>query len=211
MEISISLNLINNVMMVINYSILARSEEQVQGINVSLSTEFEEGGLPASVTFNASTNIVVNGQDVYMSMGGDYNLEFGLFSGLSNSSFPASFIVELENKIKEFFDSIKASRESMKFEFDIKKVDLVTLGGVDLRKTFKEKMKKNFEQFLGETIYNSTRDVELDDKCKAIHRGEKVEFNEREKELFERAVKAIEFEPGLIERKILKQVIKIDD
>ena len=99
----------------------------------------------------------------------------------------------------------------MKFEFDIKKVDLVTLGGVDLRKTFKEKMKKNFEQFLGETIYNSTRDVELDDKCKAIHRGEKVEFNEREKELFERAVKAIEFEPGLIERKILKQVIKIDD
>ena len=191
MEISISLNLINNVMMVINYSILARSEEQVQGINVSLSTEFEEGGLPASVTFNASTNIVVNGQDVYMSMGGDYNLEFGLFSGLSNSSFPASFIVELENKIK--------------------KVDLVTLGGVDLRKTFKEKMKKNFEQFLGETIYNSTRDVELDDKCKAIHRGEKVEFNEREKELFERAVKAIEFEPGLIERKILKQVIKIDD
>ena len=185
-------------MMVINYSILARSEEQVQGINVSLSTEFEEGGLPASVTFNASTNIVVNGQDVYMSMGGDYNLEFGLFSGLSNSSFPASFIVELENKI-------------MKFEFDIKKVDLVTLGGVDLRKTFKEKMKKNFEQFLGETIYNSTRDVELDDKCKAIHRGEKVEFNEREKELFERAVKAIEFEPGLIERKILKQVIKIDD
>ena len=99
----------------------------------------------------------------------------------------------------------------MKFEFDIKKVDLVTLDGVDLRKTFKEKMKKNFEQFLGETIYNSTRDVELDDKCKAIHRGEKVEFNEREKELFERAVKAIEFEPGLIERKILKQVIRIDD
>ena len=37
----------------------------------------------------------------------------------------------------------------MKFEFDIKKVDLVTLGGVDLRKTFKEKMKKTFEQFLG--------------------------------------------------------------
>ena len=107
MEISISLNLINNVMMVINYSILARSEEQVQGINVSLSTEFEEGGLPASVTFNASTNIVVNGQDVYMSMGGDYNLEFGLFSGLSNSSFPASFIVELENKIKEFFEKNK--------------------------------------------------------------------------------------------------------
>jgi len=99
----------------------------------------------------------------------------------------------------------------MKFEFDIKKVDLVTLGGVDLRKTFKEKMKKNFEQFLGETIYNSTRDVELDDKCKAIHRGEKVEFNEREKELFERAVKAIEFEPGLIERKIREYEKQIVD
>ena len=104
-------------MMVINYSILARSEEQVQGINVSLSTEFEEGGLPASVTFNASTNIVVNGQDVYMSMGGDYNLEFGLFSGLSNSSFPASFIVELENKINEILDSLKASRESRNINF----------------------------------------------------------------------------------------------
>lgn len=69
-------------MMVINYSILARSEGQVQGINVSLSTEFEEGGLPASVTFNASTNIVVNGQDVYMSRVGTTILEFGLSRGL---------------------------------------------------------------------------------------------------------------------------------
>ena len=99
----------------------------------------------------------------------------------------------------------------MRFEFDISKVDLVTRDGIDLHEMFKNQMKKPFHQFVGGTIYENIRDIELDDKCKAIYKGEKVELNEREKDLFVQAIKAMEFKPGLIERKIMQQIVKIEE
>ena len=99
----------------------------------------------------------------------------------------------------------------MRYQFDINNVDLVTLDGVNLRVAFQSQTGKSFEQFVGGTVYENVRDIELDDKCKAIHRGEKVEFTERERELFEHAIKTIEFKPGMIERKILQQVIEIKE
>ena len=55
------------------------------------------------------------------------------------------------------------------------------------------------------------RDVGLDDKCKAIYNGEKVEFDDREKELFEKTIKELGISPGLVERRILQQIVKIGE
>lgn len=86
----------------------------------------------------------------------------------------------------------------MKFEFDIKKVDLVTLGGVDLRKNFQGKMKKNFEQFLGETIYNSTVTSSWMINARLFTGEKKWSSTSEKKSCSSGPVKAIEFEPGLI-------------
>ena len=40
-----------------NYYISARSNEQVQGINVNLSSEFEKGNIPSTVSFNANGSV----------------------------------------------------------------------------------------------------------------------------------------------------------
>lgn len=96
--------------MEISYCILARSEEQVQGINVSLSVEFEKGSLPTNVMFNAATTIPVKEQELHMSVSGDYNVDSGLFTNFNSYSLPSGFIVKLETIIKEFFDQVVANQ-----------------------------------------------------------------------------------------------------
>ena len=94
----------------------------------------------------------------------------------------------------------------MRYEFDVNKIDLVDLDGHDWKNSFPDD--KPFNKYIGSSVYNQTRDIELDDKCKAIYRGEKVEFNDREKELFESAIKELGISPGLIERRVLQQIVK---
>lgn len=97
----------------------------------------------------------------------------------------------------------------MRYEFDINKVDLVDLDGHDWRSGFPED--KPFNKYIGSSVYNLTRDIELDDKCKAIFQGKRVEFNDNEKSLFEKAIKELCINPGLVERRILAQIIKINE
>jgi|GEM_PF-5728729 hypothetical protein len=90
-----------------NYYISARSNEQVQGINVNLSSEFEKGSVPSTVSFNANGSIEMKSESIYASANGSYNIENKLFNNLSSSSLPSGFVSELENKITEFFNQIK--------------------------------------------------------------------------------------------------------
>lgn len=94
-----------------NYYISARSNERVQGINVNLSSEFEKGSVPSTVSFSANGNFKVNEEPVYMNLNGGYNVENKLFNNLNSSHLPAGFVAELETKITEFFNQVKTDQE----------------------------------------------------------------------------------------------------
>ena len=97
----------------------------------------------------------------------------------------------------------------MKFKFDIKKVDIVNLNGVDLKENFEEQYEVSFEKVVGNLVFEQASDIDLTDKAREIHRGNEVEFTEREKGMFEECIqgKYIPF----IERQILGQVIEIKE
>lgn len=97
--------------MEINYLISSRCEALVQGINVALSAEFQEGNIPATVSFSANGNFKVNEEPVYMNLNGGYNVENKLFNNLNSSHLPAGFVAELETKITEFFNQVKTDQE----------------------------------------------------------------------------------------------------
>lgn len=94
-----------------NYYISARSNEQVQGINVNLSSEFEKGSVPSTVSFNANGSLEASDETIYMNLNGGYNVENKLFNNLNSSHLPAGFVAELETKITEFFNQIKTDQE----------------------------------------------------------------------------------------------------
>lgn len=94
-----------------NYYISARSNEQVQGINVNLSAEFERGNLPSAVSFNASGSVEMKGEPVHVNVNGSYNVEKELFNNLNSSSLPSGFVENLETRITEFFNQIKTDQE----------------------------------------------------------------------------------------------------
>ena len=85
----------------------------------------------------------------------------------------------------------------MRYEFDVNKVGFPA--------------DKPLHKYIGSSVYNQVRDVGLDDKCKAIYNGEKVEFDDREKELFEKTIKELGISPGLVERRILQQIVNIGE
>ena len=97
----------------------------------------------------------------------------------------------------------------MKFKFDIQKVDIVNLNGVDLKQNFEAQYGVSFEKAVGNMIYEHTGDVDVADKAREIHRGNEVEFTEREKGMFEECIKG-NYIP-FIERQILGQVIEIKE
>lgn len=97
----------------------------------------------------------------------------------------------------------------MKFKFDIKKVDIVNLNGVDMKLNFEEQFDVSFEKAIGNMIFEYATDIDLVDKAREIHRGKEVEFTEREKGLFEECVKG-KYIP-FIERRILEQLVKVEE
>lgn len=96
-----------------------------------------------------------------------------------------------------------------RYRFDVRKVDIVNLNGVDLRGSFKQQSGVEFEKVIGNLVYENTGDLDLADKAREIHRGNVVELTEREKGLFEEIVK--ERYIPFIERQILMQVVEIKE
>lgn len=97
----------------------------------------------------------------------------------------------------------------MRFKFDIKKVDIVNLNGVDLKQSFEAQYGVSFEKTIGNMVFEQATDIDLADKAREIHRGNEVEFSEREKGMFEECVKG-KYIP-FIERQILNQVVEVKD
>lgn len=96
-----------------------------------------------------------------------------------------------------------------KYRFDIKKVDIVNLNGIDLREPFRQQSGVEFEKVIGNLVYENTGDLDLADKAREMHRGNAVELTEREKGLFEEIVKG-RYIP-FIERQILEQIVEIKE
>lgn len=96
-----------------------------------------------------------------------------------------------------------------RYRFDVKKVDIVNLNGIDLREPFKQQSGVEFEKVVGNLVYENTGDLDLADKAREMHRGNAVELTEREKGLFEEIVKG-RYIP-FIERQILKQIVEIKE
>lgn len=97
----------------------------------------------------------------------------------------------------------------MRYKFDIKKVDIVNLNGVNLRESFEVQYGVSFEKTIGNLVFENASDIDLADKAREIHRGNEVEFTEREKGLFEECVKG-KYIP-FIERQILGQLVEVKD
>lgn len=97
----------------------------------------------------------------------------------------------------------------MRYQFDIKKVDIVNLNGVNLRESFEVQYGVSFEKTIGNLVFENALDIDLADKAREIHRGNEVEFTEREKGLFEECVKG-KYIP-FIERQILGQLVEVKD
>lgn len=96
-----------------------------------------------------------------------------------------------------------------RYRFDVKKVDIVNLNGIDLREPFRQQSGVEFEKVVGNLVYENTGDLDLADKAREMHRGNAVELTEREKGLFEEIVKG-RYIP-FIERQILKQIVEIKE
>lgn len=97
----------------------------------------------------------------------------------------------------------------MRYKFDIKKVDIVNLNGVNLRESFEVQYGVSFEKTIGNLVFENASDIDLADKAREIHRGNEVEFSEREKGLFEECVKG-KYIP-FIERQILGQLVEVKE
>lgn len=96
-----------------------------------------------------------------------------------------------------------------RYKFDVKKVDIVNLNGIDLRESFKQQSGVEFEKVIGNLVYENTGDLDLADKAREIHRGNGVELTEREKGLFEEIVKG-RYIP-FVERQILRQIVELKE
>lgn len=97
----------------------------------------------------------------------------------------------------------------MRFKFDIKKVDIVNLNGVDLKQSFEAQYGVSFEKTIGNLVFENSADIDLADKAREVHRGNKVEFTDREKGLFEECIKG-KYIP-FIERQIIGQLLEVKD
>lgn len=95
----------------------------------------------------------------------------------------------------------------MKYRFDANKVNIVNLNGVDLRDAFTQQNGIGFEKTIGNMVFENTGDVDLSDKAREIHKGNPVEFSDREKGLFEEVLKG-RYIP-FIERQILAEIKEV--
>ncbi|MEG2228455.1 MAG: hypothetical protein RRY39_08180 [Odoribacter sp.] len=95
----------------------------------------------------------------------------------------------------------------MKYLFDIKKIDIVNLNGVDLKEAFKRQNGVEFEKAIGNLVFENSKDIDLADKAREIHKGNPVELSEREKGLFEEIMKG-RYIP-FIERQILSEIKEV--
>ena len=97
----------------------------------------------------------------------------------------------------------------MKYIFNIKKVDIVNLNGKNLRESFEKQEGVSFEKYIGNMIYEQCNDIDVVNKAIEIHKGNEIELSEREKDLLVTCLTG-KFMP-FVERRILAQIIKIDE
>lgn len=100
--------------MTVNYFITAKSNETLEGINVSLNAEFKEGELPQEVTISANGQRVRETKPIgYMSLNAKYNIASNDFTNLSGSNLESDFVSALVLKVQEFYNTIREGQGGM--------------------------------------------------------------------------------------------------
>lgn len=101
----------------VNYQISAKENVQVQGIDVTLSTLFEDGTMPKKVEAKGQGHLQVQqqqdtmqGVNMYLSFGALYNTEKEVFENWNGQNIPADFQNQVLEKIKEFYNKIKTDK-----------------------------------------------------------------------------------------------------
>lgn len=101
----------------VNYQISAKENVQVQGIDVTLSTLFDDGTMPKKVEAKGQGHLQaqhqqdkMQGVNMYLSFGALYNTEKELFENWNGQNIPADFQNEVLEKIKEFYNKIKTDK-----------------------------------------------------------------------------------------------------
>lgn len=98
----------------------------------------------------------------------------------------------------------------MKYNFEIKEVEIIDLNGTDYRKAFAEQTKLSFDQTIGNLVYAQTTDIDLADKARDIHQSKPIILTEREKPMFEKIIEDSTYLP-MIKRATLSEIKKIEE
>lgn len=97
----------------------------------------------------------------------------------------------------------------MKYNFNIKEVEIIDLNGADYREAFLNETKQSFDKTIGNLIYAQTNDIDLADKARDIHQGKSIILTEREKPMFEKIIEDSSYLP-MIKRAILSEIKKTE-
>lgn len=97
--------------MEINYKTVATTQTPVilKGVNVNLSSEYENDNSPRNVYFSCEGNHVDSStqQSVYLNLSGSYDCENHVFLSINSGTLLSDFLPDLEEKIMEFYNTIK--------------------------------------------------------------------------------------------------------
>lgn len=95
----------------VTYQTSARENVQVQGIDVTLSTSFDDGKLPAKVAAVGGGYINTENGGFNMNFNANYDVAMGLFEYWNGSNIPTNFQDEVQEAIQNFINQIKTDKE----------------------------------------------------------------------------------------------------
>lgn len=96
----------------------------------------------------------------------------------------------------------------MRYTFDINKVDLVNLNGVDMREVYPVENKGfSVEKIVGNMVWENAPNIDMENIGRKIHGGEPVELSAMEHELFIGLINSLS--AVFLRKRILAQVKEI--
>lgn len=87
------------------YKTHALTSEILNGANLSLSVENEQGTKPTQVSYHCEGTLQEDG-NLYINIDGTYDCVNRVFSSINGASLPSGFLPQLEAKITEFYNQL---------------------------------------------------------------------------------------------------------
>ena len=91
----------------VNYRTVASATDNLSGVNINLSAEYNDKNSPGLVTFGCNGMLTGEGESRHLNFNGTYDCVSGIFNSINGASLPSDFLPGLELKIVEFYNTIK--------------------------------------------------------------------------------------------------------